>query len=79
MQSRYAADCESYGVDKRSKTFSQELQALGVRHVKISGRPYYYGVKWRDVPLPAAAQKGLRVVVDNTWKKVAPAPAAALF
>ena len=79
VQSRFAADCASCGVEVRSKTFSQELQALGIRHVKISGRPYYYGVKFRNVPLPAAAHQGPRVVVDNTWKKVAPAPAAALI
>jgi hypothetical protein len=79
MQSRYAADCQSYGVAARSKTFSQELQALGVRHVKISGRPYYYGVKWRDVPLPAVAHQGPRMVVDNTRNTVSPAASAALI
>lgn len=79
IQSRYAADCERHGVDKRSKTFSQELQALGVRHVKVGSRPYYYGVRWRDVPLPAAAHQGPRMVVDNSRNKVSREPAAALL
>jgi hypothetical protein len=78
MQARYAADCQSYGVAARSKTFSQELQALGVRHVKVGSRPYYCGVKWRDVPLPAAAHQGPRVVVDNTRSTVSPAAAALI-
>ena len=79
IQGRHAADCERYGLDKRSKTFSQELQKLGVRRVKVGSRPYYYGVKWRDVPLPAVAQKGPHVVVDNTRSTVSRAPAAALI
>ena len=79
IQGSYAADCERYGMDKRSKTFSQELQKLGVRHVKVGSRPYYYGVKWRDVPLPAVVHQGPHMVVDNTRNTVSRAPAAALI
>ena len=67
MQRRYADDCAAHGVDDLdSKVFSQELQALLQYGRTKGGRTYYYGVKWRDTPLPAMTQSGPRLAVDNT-------------
>lgn len=79
IQKRYAEDCACHGVEPLDpKVFSQSLQAI-VRYGKTAGgRPYYHGVKWRDVPLPAAAHQGPRVVVDNTRSTVSPAAAALI-
>ncbi len=76
MQKRYADDCAAHGVPRQDKkALSQELRSCGVGYVKDPGRTYYYGVKWRDVPLPAAAQtharQAPRLAVDNTAQAMA--------
>jgi hypothetical protein len=80
VQKRYADECARLHVDRmKEKAFSQDLQKL-VQYGKVGSRPYYYGVRWRDVPLPAATPKaaqGPRVVIDNTVSpSVSPAAAA---
>ncbi len=73
VQKGYATDCDRHGFKKiGSKTLSQDLQKLGVGHVKVSNRPYYTGVRWRETPLPATMPQGPRVVVDNTFHSAAP-------
>ena len=79
VQKRYTEDCARHGVERSdAKVFSQGLQALVQYGKTAGGRPYYYGVKWRDVPLPAAVHSGPRVVVDNTRSTVSPAAAALI-
>jgi hypothetical protein len=81
VQKRYAAECARLRVEKmKPDAFCKDLQKL-VEYVRTpGGRRYYYGVKWRDVPLPAAAPKvaqGPRVVIDNTASPAASSVAAA--
>jgi hypothetical protein len=77
IQKRYAEDCARHGVEARGeKALSQELQEFRQYGKTKGGRPYYYGIKWRAVPLPLAIQQGPRVVVDNTLGTVSAAAAA---
>ena len=77
IQRRYAEDCARHGVEPlEAKAFSQALQSLAQYGKTAGGRPYYHGVKWRDVPLPAVMPRGPRVVVDNTLDTVSGAAAA---
>jgi len=72
VQKRYAEDCTRLRVDPlEAKAFSRALQDLVQYGKTAGGRPYYYGVKWRDVPLPAVTPQGPRVVVDNTPRQAA--------
>ena len=72
MQKRYTQDCARVGVDPlERKMLSQALRACGVAYGKDSGgRPHYYGLRWRDVPLPVSlpqyARQAPRLAVDNT-------------
>jgi hypothetical protein len=67
IKRRYRADCERTGVEPMDpKAFSQALQKFVEYRRLAGGKTYFYGVKWRDVPLLAEMPKGPRVVVDNT-------------
>ena len=70
IQKRYKEDCARHGVvDDRlnPKALTQSLKRAGVPYSRTAGgKGCFHGVKWRDVPLPAAVPQGPRVVVDNT-------------
>jgi hypothetical protein len=71
IQKRYAEDCDRLRVDPLNpKAFSRSLQEIAQYAKTAGGRPYYHGVKWRDVPLPAGSHHGPRMVVNNTLASV---------
>jgi hypothetical protein len=64
---------QARGYALAEKVFSRELQTLMMYGKTKGGRPYYYGVKFRDMPLPIAAhtpatpaRQEPRLAVDNT-------------
>ena len=66
VQKRYAADCDRHHVEAlKVVAFSKALQDIVTYGKTRGGRPYYYGVKWRDVPLPVVRSNGPHIVVDN--------------